>query len=228
MKIDGSGQRKTQRGLCSRAHGKRDPFDTSYCVAKRSSDRSLTRRPYPQVLQCQPRVARLSGTGVKPVFGRCPGRSSARQPSPQVPLWHPGVAKRSSIDASAQRPYPQVLQCHLCVARPSSVDTLVTRPRPQVRQSRLPVAKQSSIGPFVHEMGPFCGRRGLDRVFLHEMGPFCGRRGPEWMLGRSFATATPPTGRPGASPRQRRRHDCVRCVGSGFDLALRDGVRIFE
>ena len=81
---------------------------------------------------------------------------------------------------------------------------------------------------FLHEMGPFCGRRGLDRVFLHEMGPFCGRRGPEWMLGRSFATATPPTGRPGASPRQRRRHDCVRCVGSGFDLALRDGVRIFE
>ena len=179
MKIDGSGQRKTQRGLCSRAHGKRDPFDTSYCVAKRSSDRSLTRRPYPQVLQCQPRVARLSGTGVKPVSGLRSGRTSARHPSPQVPLWHPGVAKRSSIDASAQRPYPQVLQCHLCVARPSSVDTLVTRPRPQVRQSRLPVATQSSIGPFVHEMGPFCGRRGLDRVFLHEMGPFCGRRGPE-------------------------------------------------
>ena len=170
MKIDGSGQRKTQRGLCSRAHGKRDPFDTSYCVAKRSSGRFLARRPCPQVPQCHPRVARLSGTGVKPVFGRCPGRSSARQPSPQVPLWHPGVAKRSSIDASAQRPCPQVLQGHLCVARPSSIDTLVTRPRPQVRQSLLPVAKQSSIGPFVHEMGPFCGHRGLDWVFLHEMG----------------------------------------------------------
>ena len=158
---------------------RRGTSDTSYRVAKCSSGRSSARRPYPQVLQCQPRVARLSGTGVKPVFGRCPGRSSARQPSPQVPLWHPGVAKRSSIDASAQRPYPQVPQGHLCVARPSSVDTLVTRPRPQVRQSRLPVAKQSSIGPFVHEMGPFCGHRGLDWVFLHEMGPFCGRRGPE-------------------------------------------------
>ena len=170
MKIDGSVQRKTPRCVCSRAHGKRDPFDTSYCVAKRSSDRSLTRRPCPQVTQCHPRVARLSGTGVKPVFGRCPGRSSARHPSPQVPLWHPGVAKRSLIDASAQRPRPQALQCH------------------------LPVAKQSSIGPFVHEMGPFCGHRGLDWVFLHEMGPFCGRRGPEWMLGRSFATATLPTG----------------------------------
>ena len=286
MKIDGSGQRKTQRGVCSRAHGKRDPSDTSYRVAKRSSDRSLTRRPCPQVLQghlcvarpssidtlvtrplptgtpepsprgeavfwpvfgtatlptstsvpssrgktvwnrcqtgllpiagrslarhprpqvlqsrltvakqssdrsltrrpcpqvpqCHPRVARLSGTGVKPVFGRCPGRSSARQPSPQVPLWHPGVAKRSSIDASARPPYLQVPQGHLCVARPSSIDTLVTRPRPQALQCHLPVAKQSSIGPFVHEMGPFCGRRGLDRVFLHEMGPFCGRRGPE-------------------------------------------------
>ena len=120
-----------------------------------SSGRSSAQRPYPQVLQCQPRVARLSGTGVKPVFGLCSGRSSARPPYLQVP------------------------QGHLCVARPSSVDTLVTRPRPQVRQSRLPVAKQSSIGPFVHEMGPFCGHRGLDWVFLHEMGPFCGRRGPE-------------------------------------------------
>ena len=75
------------------------------------------------------------------------------------------------------------------------LSTLLSRdPCPQVLQSHLPVAKQSSIGPFVHEIGPFCGYRGLDRVFLHEMGSFCGRRGPEWMLGRSFATATLPTG----------------------------------
>ena len=60
MKIDGSGQRKTQRGVCSRAHGKRDPSDTSYRVAKRSSDRSLTRRPCPQVLQGHLCVARPS------------------------------------------------------------------------------------------------------------------------------------------------------------------------
>ena len=145
------------REACAPAHtgSGRSPSDTSYRVSKRSSDRSLTRRPCPQVAQCHPRVARLSGTGVKPVFGRCPGRSSARHPSPQVPLWHPGVAKRSSIDASAQRPCPQVLQGHLCVARPSSIDTLVTRPRPQALQCHLPVAKQSSIGPFVHEIGPF-------------------------------------------------------------------------
>ena len=112
MKIDGSGQRKTQRGLCSRAHGKRDPFDTSYCVAKRSSDRSLTRRPYPQVLQGQPRVARLSGTGVKPVPNRCSGRSSARKPCPQVLQCYLGVAKGFSGRSSAQRPYPQVPQWH--------------------------------------------------------------------------------------------------------------------
>ena len=86
-------------------------------VAKHSSDRSLTRRPCPQVTQCHPRVARLSGTGVKPVFGRCPGRSSARHPSPQVPLWHPGVAKQSSGRSLTQRPYPQVLQCQPRVAR---------------------------------------------------------------------------------------------------------------
>ena len=253
MKIDGSGQRKTQRGVCSRAHGKRDPSDTSYRVAKRSSDRSLTRRPCPQVLQGHLCVARPSSidtlvtrplpTGTPepsprgeavfwPVFGtatlptstsvpssrgktvwnRCQtgllpiaGRSLARHPRPQVLQSRLTVAKQSSDRSLTRRPCPQVPQCHprvarlsgtgvkpvfglcsgrssarqpclqvpqghLCVARPSSVDTLVTRPRPQVRQSRLPVAKQSSIGPFVHEMGPFCGHRGLDWVFLHEMG----------------------------------------------------------
>ena len=168
MKIDGSGQWKTQRGVCSRAHGKRDPFDTSYCVAKRSSDRSLTRRPCPQVPQCHPRVARLSGTGVKPVFGRCSGRSSARQPCPQV------------------------LQGHLCVARPSSIDTLATGPRPQALQCHLPVAVRSGCSD------------GPSPRLLH----------PQEYQGH-------PRDKGGGN-------DCVRCVGSGFDLALRDGVRIFE
>ena len=73
------------------------------------SDRSLARPPCPQVPQWHPRVAkgtsidplargpstepllgqghvaRLSGTGVKPVSCRSPGRTSARHPRPQVP-----------------------------------------------------------------------------------------------------------------------------------------------
>ena len=167
-------------------------------------------------------------------------RPSARHPSPQVPLWHPGVAKRSSIDASPQRPYPQVLQCHLCVARPSSVDTLVTRPRPQALQCHLPVAKQSSIGPFVHEMGPFCGRRGLDRVFLHEMALFVDvevRSGcsdgpsprPPYPQVLQWHPCKPRRLESQDNARDKGGgNDCVRCVGSGFDLALRDGVRIFE
>ena len=130
MKIDGNGHLKTQRGVCFRAHGKRDPFDTSYCVAKRSSDRSLTRRPCPQVTQCHPRVARLSGTGVKPVPNRCSGRSSARKPCPQVLQCYLGVAKGFSGRSSAQRPYPQVPQWHPHVARPLSIGILRKQPMP--------------------------------------------------------------------------------------------------
>ena len=87
-------------------------------VAKHSSDRSSARRPYPQVPQWHPRVARgasigtltrgpsteallgqghvarLSGTGVKPVSCRCFGRTSARHPRREASQWYPGVAKR--------------------------------------------------------------------------------------------------------------------------------------
>ena len=94
-------------------------------VAKGSSDRSSARRPYPQVSQCHPRVAkgtsidplargpstesllgqghvaRLSGTGVKPVSCRCLGRTSARHPRREASRWHHGVAKQSSIGSSS-------------------------------------------------------------------------------------------------------------------------------
>ena len=94
-------------------------------VAKGSSDRSSARRPYPQVSQCHPRVAkgtsidpltrgpsteallgqghvaRLSGSGVKPVSCRCFGRTSARHPRREASRWHHGVAKQSSIGSSS-------------------------------------------------------------------------------------------------------------------------------
>ena len=90
-----------------------------------SSDRSSARRPYPQVSQCHPRVAkgtsidpltrgpsteallgqghvaRLSGSGVKPVSCRCFGRTSARHPLREASRWHPGVARQSSIGSSS-------------------------------------------------------------------------------------------------------------------------------
>ena len=83
MKIDGSGQRKTQRG-CAPAHtgSGRYPSNSSYRVAKRSSDRSSARLPCPQVSQGHPRVAKGASD-----------RSSARRPCPQVLQRHPGVAK---------------------------------------------------------------------------------------------------------------------------------------
>ena len=94
-------------------------------VAKHSSDRSSARRPCPQMPQWHPRVARgasidplargpstepllgqghvarLSGTGVKPVSCRCFGRTSARHPRREASRWHHGVAKQSSIGSSS-------------------------------------------------------------------------------------------------------------------------------
>ena len=88
------------------------------------------RGPLPQMPQWHPRVARLSGTGVKPVPNRCSGRFSARHPSLQVLQSHPGVAKRSSGRFLAQRPYPQVPQWHPHVARPLSIGILRKQPMP--------------------------------------------------------------------------------------------------
>ena len=103
----------------------RDPSNTSYRVAKGSSGRSSSRLPCPQVPQChlgvakgtsidplargpstepllgQGHVARLSGTGVKPVSCRCFGRTSARHPRREASRWHHGVAKQSSIGSSS-------------------------------------------------------------------------------------------------------------------------------
>ena len=85
-------------------------------VAKRSSIRSSARPPSTEPLLGQGHVARLSGTGVKPVSCRCLGRTSARRPCPQMPQWHPRVAKRSSIRHSARQTCPQVPQRHHPVA----------------------------------------------------------------------------------------------------------------
>ena len=101
MKSDGSGQRKTQKGVCSRAHGKRDPSNTSYRVAKGTSIDTLARGPSTESLLGQGQVARLSGTGVKPVSCRCFGRTSARHPRREASWWHPGVARQPSIGSSS-------------------------------------------------------------------------------------------------------------------------------
>ena len=59
---------------CAPAHtgSGRSPSDTSYRVAKRSADRSLARRPCPQMPQWHPRVAKRSSD-----------RPSARLPAPR-------------------------------------------------------------------------------------------------------------------------------------------------
>ena len=70
-------------------------------VAKGTSIDPLARGPSTEPLLGQGHVARLSGTGVKPVSCRCFGRTSARHPRREASRWHPGVAKQSSIGSSS-------------------------------------------------------------------------------------------------------------------------------
>ena len=113
-------------------------------VAKGTFIDPLAREPSTEPLLGQGHVARLSGTGVKPVSCRCLGRTSARRSCPQMPQWHPRVAKRSSDRSSAQRPLPEVPQRHPRVAKRASIGTLARRPCPQVPQGHPRVAKRSS------------------------------------------------------------------------------------
>ncbi len=109
MKIDGSGQRKTPRGLwiprtreAEGTHriqviawlsvllaGLQHGTPAHRCLRdipawqRGSSGQSSARGPYPQVPQRHPRVAKESSIG-----------SSARGPCLQVPQWHPRMAKR--------------------------------------------------------------------------------------------------------------------------------------
>ena len=132
MKIDDSGQRKTQRGVCSRAHGKREAH-IGYKLSRGegglltglwhgylahrylsgipawrggSSDRSSARRPCPQVLQRHHVVAKGAS-----------GRSLARPPCPQMLQGHPRVAKGASGRSLARPPCPQLPQGHPGVAK---------------------------------------------------------------------------------------------------------------
>ena len=81
-------------------------------VAKGTSIDPLARGPSTEPLLGQGHVARLSGTGVKPVSCRCFGRTSARHPRREASRWHHGVAKRSSDRPSPRRPCPQMPKWH--------------------------------------------------------------------------------------------------------------------
>ena len=138
---------------------------TSYRVAKRSPDRSSARRPYLQMPQWHPRVAKSASIGTLargpsteallgqgrvskerksvPLTGLWSGSRPglARHPRLQVVLRHPGVAKGSSIGSSARRPCPQVLQRHPGVAKMSSISSSARHPCPEVLQCHPGVAK---------------------------------------------------------------------------------------
>ena len=91
----GASGRSLARGPCAQV------LQRHSGVAKGTSIDPLARGPSTEPLLGQGHVARLSGTGVKPVSCRCFGRSSARHPRREASRWHPGVAKQSSIGSSS-------------------------------------------------------------------------------------------------------------------------------
>ena len=129
------------------------PSDTSYRVAKRSSDRSLAREPSTEALLGQGRVSKERKS--VPLQGLWSGSRPglARHPRLQVVLRHPRVAKGSSIGTSARRPCLQMPQWHPRVAKRASIGTLARRPYPQVLQRHPGVAK----GAFVKAKGAVLG-----------------------------------------------------------------------
>ena len=119
-----------------------DPSDTSYRVAKRSADRSLARRPCPQVPQWHPRVAKRTSIG-----------TLARGPSTEALLWQGSVAKgresvplkglRSSLRPGlARHPRLQIVLRQGRVAKKASIGTLARGPLPKVLQGHPSVAKR--------------------------------------------------------------------------------------
>ena len=74
MKSDGSGQRKTQKGVCSRAHGKwAGPIDTSYRVAKGGFWPVFGTAPLPTGTSVP---SRRGEGGFRPLFGTGTMRTS--------------------------------------------------------------------------------------------------------------------------------------------------------
>ena len=70
-------------------------------VARGASIDPLARGPSTEPLLGQGHVARLSGSGVKPVSCRCFGRTSPRHPRREASRWRPGMARQSSIGSSS-------------------------------------------------------------------------------------------------------------------------------
>ena len=124
------------REACAPAHtgSGRRPSDTRYRVAKRSSDRSLARRPLPQVVLRQGRVSNGASIG-----------TLARRPSTEALLWQGRVPKgRKSVPLTglwsvlrpglARHPRLQVVLRQSRVPKGTSIGTLVRGPCPEMPQ----------------------------------------------------------------------------------------------
>ena len=141
-----SGQRETQRGLCSGAHGKRArQSDTSYRVAKRSSDRSLAQQPLPQAPQRHPRVAKGTSIGTLargPSTEALLGQGRVPKERKSVPLTGLWSGSRPGL---ARHPRLQIVLRQGRVAKRASIGTLARRPSTEglLGQGRVPKERKS-------------------------------------------------------------------------------------
>ena len=121
--------------MCSGEHGKRArQSDTSYRVAKHSSDRSLARRPSTEALLGQGHVPKERES--VPLTGLWSGSrpGSARHPRLQVVLRQGRVSKGTSIGTLAREPCLQGVQCHPRVPKGASCRSSSRPPCQQMPQ----------------------------------------------------------------------------------------------
>ena len=135
------------REACAPAHtgSGRRPSDTRYRVAKRSSDRSLARRPLPQVPQRHPRVAKRTSIGTLargPSTEALLGQGRVPKERKSVPLTGLWSGSRPGL---ARHPRLQLVLRQGRVAKGTSIGTLARRPSTEalLRQGRVPKERKS-------------------------------------------------------------------------------------
>ena len=135
------------REACAPAHtgSGRRPSDTSYRVAKRSSDRSLARRPLPQVPQRHPRVAKRTSIGTLargPSTEALLGQGRVPKERKSVPLTGLWSGSRPGL---ARHPRLQILLRQGRVSKGASIGILTRRPSTEalLGQGRVPKERKS-------------------------------------------------------------------------------------
>ena len=158
--------------MCSGAHGKRArQSDTSYRVAKRSSDRSLAQHPLPQVPQRHPRVAKGTSIGTLargPSTEALLGQGRVPKERKSVPLQGLWSSLRPGL---ARHPRLQVVLRQGRVAKGTSIGTLARGPSTEalLGQGRVPKERKSvPLQGFWSSLRPYSARHPRLKLVLRQ------------------------------------------------------------